>query len=450
MLVKGDFLLVTVGPTINTAESLGRGPSLTTRTEMRPLSKYADKPLIGVSYSSAALAAAVATTGEDLTNLVEELKGALNKSPLSADRKSAIEKDLKQLATEVAAALPKPGGSFGCTFLTSRGQETFSYEFGNASENSGKKLTITEHLGGSPVAAIVGVNHDPTPAYQRLVRWLRIVYGHADAIILELLGEDYHKQFRDGIDMVRPFLERFDKITATQMLPAIGAGELAVVLDAKWTSKNWFKNLDQGGTTLPFFELGAVRTVKDSGKVLQALEAYRMLANDVIAKAREIGAPAPVGSIPAADSQKLTNGTAYYWPLPPLGFDQQIVPNLSLSDKLSIKSLSLKHSERLLASTPLSTLDGVLDAGRPVLATALVDLAAMTRTARPWVEKFALPAILEGVPETGPPGLTRKDIPDQVGKLFDVLQCVRGVRSSTYRDGEATVTHSEWIVEDLK
>ena len=92
MLVKDNFLLVTVGPTTKTAESFGRGPSLTTRSEMRPLAKYADKSLIGVSYSSAALAAAVATTGEDVSNLAELAKSALNKSPLSADRKAAIEK----------------------------------------------------------------------------------------------------------------------------------------------------------------------------------------------------------------------------------------------------------------------------------------------------------------------------------------------------------------------
>ena len=174
--------------------------------------------------------------------------------------------------------------------MTSRGQETFSYDFGNASDYSGKELTITEHLGGSPVAAIAAVTGDPTPAYQTLVRWLRILYAHADAASLELMGEDFHKQVRGGVEIARPFLERFDKITATQMLPAIGAGELAVVLDAKWTSKNWFEGLNQGGTTLPFFELGAVRTIKDSAKVLQALEAYRALANDVLAKAREMGA----------------------------------------------------------------------------------------------------------------------------------------------------------------
>ena len=290
MLVKDNFLLVTVGPTTKTAESFGRGPSLSTRSEMRPLSKYADKPLIGVSYSSAALAAAVATTGEDLSNLVELAKAALDKSPLSVDRKAAIEKDLKQLVAELAAALPKPGGRFGCTFLTSRGQETFSYAFGNASENSGKELTIAEHLGGSPVAAIAEVAGDPTAAYQTLVRWLRTLYAHADAVILELHGEDFHKQFRSGVEMARPFLERFDKITATQLLPAVGAGELAVVLDAKWTSKDWFEGLNQGGTTLPFLELGLVRTIKDSERVRQALEAYRVLANDVVAKAREMGA----------------------------------------------------------------------------------------------------------------------------------------------------------------
>ena len=136
--------------------------------------------------------------------------------------------------------------------------------------------------------------------------------------------------------------------------------------------------------------------------------------------------------------------------MPPLGLDEQIVPNLALSAKLSVKSLSLKHSERLLTPTPLSTLGGLLEPGRPIFAAAVVDLAAFNRAARPWLEKFALPAILETVPEAGPPGLARKDIPDQLHKVLDVLQCIRGVRSVTYRDADATVTHSEWVVEDLK
>src|SRR5439155_26978522 len=129
--------------------------------------------------------------------------------------------------------------------------------------------TIVEHLGGSPLIAAAGVTSDPSPAYRTLVRWLKVIYGQADAVVKELLGDDFHKQFQGGMDMVRPFLERFDAITTKEMLPALGDGELALVVDAKWSSKNWFPGLDQHGESLPFIELGAVRTVKDSAQLLK-------------------------------------------------------------------------------------------------------------------------------------------------------------------------------------
>jgi len=112
-------------------------------------------------------------------------------------------------------------------------------------------------------------------------------------------------------------------------------------------------------------------------------------------------------------------------------------------------SLSLKHTERLLKSTPLRSEDRPL-AQRTLLRTASVDVAGIIGAVRPWIERFALPRALANVPPDAPKGLTASEIPGQVKTVLDVLQCLRGVRSVTFRDGDATVTRTETIIRDLQ
>src|SRR5207253_2706458 len=171
---------------------------------------------------------------------------------------------------------------------------------------------------------------------------------------------------------------------------------------------------------------GAVRTVNDSALLLKSLEAYRALANDVMAKAREFGAPIPEGGIPPAQSKKLASGTAYFWPIPAMGQDEQIVPNLGIGTNIVAQSLSLKHTERLLAPTPLATQNGLLEPNRPLLGAVVLDIAGWNGVVQAWAEKFLVPALLAKVPDNAPPGLTRKEIPDQIATIFRVVQCIRG------------------------
>jgi hypothetical protein len=450
LLVKGDYLLVAFGPTSAVVESFGGGgPALATRAELAPLAKHAAQPVIAIDYTSAALAAAAATNAEDITGLADMAKEGLESTPLSKDLREAIVKDVRQLTKEVAAALPKPAAKFSCSFSTARGQETFAYEYGDAPAAAPQKLKLAEHVGGSPLFAFVSVAGDHLPDYKAMVRWLKVFYGHADAAIQETLGEDSHKQFRAGMDMVRPLLERLDSIVSTQLLPAVGEGERALVIDGKWSSKNWFLGADQGGESLPMIELGAVRTLKNAEQFQKSLGELRQWANDVLAKARENGAPLPDFNIPPAESKKLSDGTAYFWPLPDHGQEKQILPNLGVSSQIVCKSLSLAHTERLLKSIPLNVA-GVRTPDRPSQWMLAVDFAGMVGVARPWVEKLALPRMLAEVPADAPPGLTAKEIPDQVRTVLDVMQCLRSIRSISYRDGNANVTHSEVLFEDLK
>jgi hypothetical protein len=113
-------------------------------------------------------------------------------------------------------------------------------------------------------------------------------------------------------------------------------------------------------------------------------------------------------------------------------------------------SLSLKQSERLLTATPLATASRPPMGPREVLGAAVVDFAGLIGAARPWIEAFAVPAAVAQIPDDAPPGLTRAEVPAQVRTVLDVLQCIRRFAAVTYRDGDATVTHTESVFEDLK
>jgi hypothetical protein len=450
LLVQGDYLLLAVGPSTATVEKFGRGPALASRPELKPLAKFADRPLIDIGYASQALAAAAATTGEDIEGLVEMAKAGLEKAPLTEQRRKLIEKDLQQLAKEITAALPKPGAGLSFTFLTERGQEGYSYNYAPAGPAAAGPLTVLDHLGGSPLVAAAGHTGDPTPGYREFVKWVKVFYGHAEAIIKESAPEGWQQKFQAFMEPLLPFFKRLDTITGTVLLPALGAGQSGFVLDAKWTSKNWFPGLDQGDKALPMLEVGCVRSVKDSAQVLRALTSYRELLNDVLARAREYGAPVSGEGVPKAEAKKVSAGTLYYWPLPPAGQDEQIQPNLGLSEQFQVVSLSLKHSERLLASNPLKDDVRRLAGGQAPASVAVVDFAGLIGAIRPWVEQFAVPAAVAQIPDDAPEGLKRDQIAEQVRTVFDVLQCFRTYVSATYREGDATVTHSETVIRDLR
>jgi hypothetical protein len=450
LLVKSDYLLLTIGPSAKVAEKLGSGTSLATRPELAPLAKFADRKIVSASYSSKALAAGVSTSPDDIIALVDLAKGGLDRVPLTEKLRAAIDKDLKKLSTEVIATLPKPGASLSVAFLTDRGQESYGYNWGTAPDTAAPKpLAIVDHLGGSPVIALAGPVGDPTPGYQTLVKWIKIIHGHADAAVKELAPELFYQNMQTDMEMALPYLKKFDEITSGLFLPALGAGEMAFVLDAKWTSKQWHKEFEQGGKDLPMLEVGVVRTVADAAKLLKAFQAYRDLINEMLAKANnDFGAGLPE-KMPNPQSKKVSGGTAYFWPIPSAGQDEQILPNFGLSDKLIAFGLSIKHTDRLLTPTPLKE-GGVVAEKKPATLAGIVDFAGLIAAARPWVEQMAVPAALEQVPDNAPPGAGKKDIPSQVKTVLDVLGCLRIYTSVTYREGDVTVTHGVLVIRDLK
>src|SRR4051794_27903306 len=83
LLVKNDYLLLTIGPDTKVADRLSRGSPLAGRPELAPLAKFADRKLISVGYTSKALIESAATRPEDVRGVVDYLRNGLDKLPIS-------------------------------------------------------------------------------------------------------------------------------------------------------------------------------------------------------------------------------------------------------------------------------------------------------------------------------------------------------------------------------
>src|SRR5205823_10448732 len=93
--------------------------------------------------------------------------------------------------------------------------------------------------------------------------------------------------------------------------------------------------------------------------------------------------------VPPPQTKKAKGGTVYYYQLPnqAVGLDERIVPNAGLGKQLAVLSLSVEHSERLLAEHPLSAKSPLLaEAKKPLAGAAYCDWAGFVDALAPWAD----------------------------------------------------------------
>ncbi len=446
LAVKGEYVLLCMGSDNSAIAKFGQGPALATLPEFAPLAKFADKRLVSISYTSMKFAEAMGTSPKDLADMVKQAKEGLESSPLSEELRGKIVKDLDAMFKEFEKDLPKPFATMGFQFLTDTGAEGYDYHFNT--KTAYKPLTMTDNMGGTPLVALAGRGEDATPAYKKIVKWLKVFYGHGEAAAEEMGFAD---QVKGAMEQAMPFLQRFDEITGGLFLPSLADAQGGLVLDSKWSSKKWFPELDQEGSELPMLEVGFLFGVSDAEKLVESFKGYRKLVNDLLDVARTFGGGMiPEDGMPAPKTQAVGTANAFYWPVPPMGQDPAIQPNIAVSKSMMSISMSMQHATRLHTNKPLVGNWKALANGNAIHEIAWVDFAGLMKTARPWVEKLGVPALLKEVKDNAPEGLRKEDIPAQVATLLDVLGCLKSAAAVTYRDGANTVTHSVTVVEDIK
>ncbi|MBX7105004.1 MAG: hypothetical protein K1X57_13040 [Gemmataceae bacterium] len=447
LAVKGEYVLLSFGPDSGHINKFGAGEALASRAEFAPLKKHADKRICELSYVSKRMGELTGTTAKDIADTVKAAVDALNEAPISDELRKKIAADIEKVGKEWAGSITAPAASMGLAFITPQGTEGFQYTY---RATSAAPLTILDRVGGNPIVAVAGRTGDATPRYQALVRWIKVFYAHGLAVAKEMTDDNQYQQIQASLAMSNPFWQRFDEVTGTQLLPSLADGQQAIVLDGQWKSKQWAPNLDQKGAELPMLEFGLLMSVSDSAKLVEAFQGYRKFVNDLLGIARGFGAPIPEEPWPKPKTTEAGSATAFYWPIPDMGQDSSIVPNLAVSKNLLTVTFSTAHAARLHGSKPLAADVAGLANGQGVVEASWVDFAGLVRLARPWAEAFMVPAMMADARPDGPPGLRPADVAPQVATVFEVLGCIKNFTSATYAEAGATVTHHKTVVEDLK
>ena len=441
--VRHGYLLLAIGEsTANIAQFGGKGPALASRAEFKPMAKAAGRPLTAVSYSSAKLRQAVATTPEDVLAFGELAKAGLDQAPIPDDLRKPLEKDIEGVLKAIAKGLKKPSAAMAFSVRTASGWETFDYDYTAPDAAPQKPLTLLDHLGGNPLMAVVWRSGTTVDDYKAFAKWVATFAGHAEKIALAMApeSEPFVESYRKNLV---PLFQELSGITEKLWLPALADGQEAVVLDAKWTSRKWHEAL-AADRELPMLEFGIVLGVSDAAKLEKALESYRTAINKLIAKASEAD---PTGNIPAIEIPKpkvdAKDGRTFaHYPIPEqLGIDPQFQPTGGLSSNVAVLALSRFHAERLLADSPLQTgLAPFADLKRPLDSAFYFNWAGFVDSAGPWVGFLT---------KRTAPEERLKEIQATAVKVMKLLRIFCAYGSVTYRESNATVTHSEAAFQDI-
>jgi hypothetical protein len=452
--VQDKYLLLGVGPSAEHLAQLGaKGKKLIDRPELKPLGKAAGKKLTSIGYASKELRARAGTGKKDIDGLAVMAKEVLPEAGLPEAKRKQIEKDIDGLAADLKKFVSDQGAEVSFSFMTDAGSESYTYDHGTFNELDGSKpLTLLEHLGGNPIFAILGRSKHSDQAYAFLSKWAKVAFAHGEDIFVEKLSKEDKEKYQEFRKALLPLFAKLDEITSKELLPALADEQTALVIDAKWRSKQWHQAMPAADKPLPMLEIGLVVGVSDPALLRKAMGNYRTTANEMIAAVRKLvpkDANFPEFSIPEPQTRKAEAGELFYFPLPAeWGLDKQVAPTLGLSDKVGVLAPAQEMAERLLTRKKLVLPPGspLADSRRPLAGAFYCNFPGLIDAVTPWVDFGLEKADFPG----GVPGLDKESISKQVHTLLDVLKCYRGTTSATYLEGGVLVTHSQTIFEDLK
>jgi hypothetical protein len=447
--VRDGYLVFAVGPSTDPVAKFGQSDSLAGRDELKMLDQHAGKRITDISYISKAMNAKIQATQNNFVGLADKARDYVKNSSLPDELKKKIDQDLTDMAKDLQAYVREAGSVVSFSFSTPRGEESFTFDWGEHPAADGSKpLTLLHHAGGAPLLATAGRAKYNPDNYAKLVKWVKKAHGYVDEYVVPTLPDNTKDQYKQFTELAYPLLKRLDEATGKMLLPALKDGQSAFVIDAKLKSKQWFAGMPESKQELPLLEPAFVFGVSDAGLLRKAFEEYRGIINDTLGVINnQTGGFLPDLKLPPPQAKKAKGGTLYFYPLPNqlVGLDERIVLNAGLGKNVAMLSLSLEHSERLLADHPLKANSPLLaDLKKPLAGATYCDWAGFVDALSPWVD-FALQQA--SFPEDLP--FDKQSIIKQVRTVLDVLKVIRTYSSITYFDGKVLVTHSETIIKDI-
>ncbi len=448
MGVRGNYLLFSIGSSLECLERLGKGDRLIDRPEFKPLEKHAGKRLVSIGYLSQALARQMNNQKKNIDDVFDMADELLPLAKLDKAQEKQIQKDADALAEDLKGMIPQAGAVMGLSFLTDRGVEGYQYAWAGYDRLDGSKpLGLVEHVGGNPILGAVLRQKVNVKDYDLLVKWAKKGYGYFQELGLPRMPAAERDKAKKFLDAALPLAVRMDKANREMLFPALADGQLALVIDGKLTSKHFVESLPATEKPMPMVEPAIVVGISDAKLLKNALGEYRAIANGLIDAVRQIeDSKVPEDlRIPEPKISEGKGGTIYSFALPKQwGVDEQIVPNLGVSDQVAVLTASHQHTERLLKATPL-TIGGLLGkTDGPRAIVAWFNWSGLVEAATPWVEF----AVDQATSKSGNED-QKKSIADQVHVAVDVLQVLRSITNESYIEDNALVHHTLVEIRDV-
>jgi len=443
-----EYVLLSVGPNNDHLKQLGSGPKLIDALKLEPLRQNANRPLVSIAYGSAELAQATQLNEQDL----DELKASADELvPRDIDEKlrERILADIAELADDLKPSLPTPGDALAFSFLTDRGIEGYAYGWGETPTlDTSQPLSLLKHVGGDPAIFAINRVKGGTSDYATFAKWVGKLYEYIDMAFRANIPADEIETYDRVVTQLAPLVQRMNKTTKEDLIPALKDGQVAMVIDVKDTSKAWFAMMPKSDEPLPAPGVALVLGVSDPAKLKKAVGTYFSSINEAILKINEIMPDdVPAFQLPPPTTSEVDGGEvfSYRYLTMPVGFDPKVDPNAAIGKDVAALSLLRPQSERLLKETPLRVQSPLLqDTGRKLGSAVHVDFPALVDAFAAWTrygQKLAK--------EENPDDEEIDAIYAQAVDVMRAISCFGGISSVTYDEDGATVNHYELRFQDL-
>ncbi|MFM8733669.1 MAG: hypothetical protein ACKOC8_00510 [Pirellulales bacterium] len=460
----GDWVVLSVGDSLDHLDKLALPGSdrkgLLTVPAFAPLLEHLDKQLTGISYMSEALAETFASSRSDVESLAGLVDDA-DDGALSAKAREDIRGLVKRAADEYEKRLPDVGPWTAFSMLTDRGYEGYVWDWTrNRQFDGSKRLDLLEHAGGAPLAVAVSRLKSDPAALDAVIdlagRAWKLFQEHG----LARLDEDERDAFDAFDEHITPLGPRLASIVTTKLAPAIGDGQVGLVLDAKSRTKKPAAGLPASTQQLPLVEPAVVLPLANPKLFREGLSDLFALGDELTAAIRTIDAASvPAGyRIPEPEKLKIDGGTVWAWPLDKSGLDAQVRPAIGVGEQAAVFSLAPAQAGRLLVESKLETGGQLATFAEPLASAAALDVAGLIDVLEPWVvylTRYGCVQERDGMVDAGTE-LSADDENDQAKEVLAhvkvVLEAAKSLRAmvaeTAVRD-DALVTHWRNVIRDM-
>ena len=208
-----------------------------------------------------------------------------------------------------------------------------SYDWSEHPEiDCSKPLDLLKHIGGNPIAVIAGRAKVRPGDYDTLVKWLTTAYGYAEEYGVPQIPPKERPQFEKFIAGAKPLIARIDKThPRTVDTRRLADGQSRVVIDAKFTSRQFIKAMPPTEQALPMIEPAIVVGVSDAAKLKDAFHEFYTVADDFVELAKSVDDKHDIPAdfkIQRPKEFNLKQGKLWGYALPAeAGVDTRVMPN---------------------------------------------------------------------------------------------------------------------------